>query len=132
MSEETFSIGDFEIPLDQVVTSKIPEDAEVALLIDKAERKTYTDKDTGAEKAYYNLQLRLPDFPGEVIFHAYFLSARNLSNRKATRSWKLFLDALQLPYTTAITELEKRIFIGKVRLDKKSGDYVVDEIVRAA
>ena len=134
VNEGSVFIGDFEIPLDAVVTTKIPEDQDLILLIEKSERKTYNDKETGAEKAYYNLQLRLPDFPGEVVFHPFFLSASNLRNRKPARSWKLFLDTLHLTYTTnpANNGLAQFRFKGRVRLDKKTGDYVLDDVVGPA
>ncbi len=135
MSEESnVFIGDFEIALDQVQIVKLPVRENITFRVKKSERKTYEDKETGAEKPYYSLQLELPDFPGETIFHTFFLSAKNLQNRHADRSWKLFLDVLNLPYTTqaANNGLVGVKFVGTLREDAKSGDYVIASVVGPA
>lgn len=135
MSEENANfIGDFEIPLDAVQTVKLPVREPVTFRVKKSERKTYSDKETGQEKPYYSLQLELPEHPGETIFHTFFLSAKNLQNRHADRSWKGFLDVLNLPYTTqaANNGLVGVKFIGTLREDAKSGDYVVASVVSPA
>lgn len=135
MSEENATfIGDFEIPLDAVQAVKLPVRENIAIRVKKSERKTYQDKETGAEKPYYSLQLELPDFPGETVFHTFFLSAKNLQNRHADRSWKVFLDTLNLPYTTqaANNGLVGTKFIGTLREDAKTGDYVIASVVSPA
>lgn len=139
MSEESVMIGDFEIALDAVVTSTIPTGKDLIFEIRKSERKEYDEKDadkqpTGRKLAYYNFQLSLPDYPGETVFHKYFLGARNLSNRHADRSWKVFLDTLGLPYTTtpADNAMANIRFVGQVREAKTRGEYIVSKIVSAA
>jgi hypothetical protein len=136
MSEETVNIGDFEIPLDEVKIVTLPTNKEITFEVKKSERKTYAEKDkdtkqpTGRELPYYNFQLSLPDYPGETVFHKYFLTAKNLSNRHADRSWKVFLDVLQLPYTTVPTDngMAGVRFIGTLREDKERGEYIIATI----
>ena len=139
MSEETVNIGDFEIPLDEVKTVILPTNKEITFEVKKSERKTYAEKrddgsgtkvPTGRELAYYSLQLSLPEYPGEVVFHKYFLAAKNLSNRHADRSWKVFLDVLQLPYTTVPTDngMAGVRFVGTLREDKDRGEYIIASI----
>jgi hypothetical protein len=140
MSEETIMIGDFEISLDAVQTSTLPTGVDITFEVKKSERKTYAEKDretrepTGRQIPYYNFQLNLPDFPGEVVFHKFFLGAKNLSNRHADRSWKVFLDTLKLPYTTSPADngLANIRFVGQVREDKERGEYVINKILRGA
>jgi hypothetical protein len=139
MSEETVNIGDFEIPLDEVKVVTLPVGQDITFEIKKSERKTYAEKAddgtgnrvaTGRELPYYNFQLSLPDYPGETVFHKYFLTAKNLSNRHADRSWKVFLDALQLPYTTVPTDngMAGIRFVGRLREDKERGEYIIASI----
>ena len=144
MSEENIMIGDFPVPLDSIVVSTLPVGVDVTFEIKKSERKEYDEKvdgqPTGRKLPYYSLQLGLPDFPGETVFHKYFLRAQNLSNRHADRSWKVFLDTLQLPYirsdgspqTAADNALANIRFIGQLREDKNRGEYVISKIVSAA
>ena len=138
MSEENVMIGDFEIPLDAVVTSTLPVGTDVTFDIKKSERKEYDEKvdgqPTGRKLPYYNFQLSLPDFPGETVFHKYFLGAKNLSNRHADRSWKVFLDTVKLPYTTSPADnaMAGIRFVGQLREDKLRGEYVISKITAAA
>jgi len=140
MSEETVMIGDFEIPLDAVQISTLPVGKDLTFEIKKSERKTYAEKDretkepTGRDIPYYNFQLSLPDFPGETVFHKFFLGAKNLSNRHADRSWKVFLDTLKLSYTTSPADnaMANLRFVGQLREDKDRGEYVISKIVSGA
>jgi len=139
MSEETVNIGDFEIPLDEVKVVTLPTGKEITFEIKKSERKTYAEKaddgsgnrvPTGRDLPYYNFQLSLPEYPGEVVFHKFFLGGKNLSNRHADRSWKVFLDVLQLPYTTVPTDngMAGVRFVGTLREDKERGEYIIASI----
>ena len=138
MSEENVMIGDFEVPLDAVVTSTLPIAKDLTFEIKKSERKEYAEKvdgvETGRQLPYYNFQLSLPDYPGETVFHKYFLTAKNLSNRHADRSWKVFLDTLGLGYTTtpADNAMANIRFVAQLREDKTRGEYVISKIVGAA
>lgn len=140
MSEETTMIGDFEIPLDAVQTVVLPVGVGLTFEIKKSERKTYAEKDadtkqpTGRDLPYYNFQLSLPDYPGETVFHKYFLGAKNLSNRHADRSWKVFLDTIKQPYTTSPAEnaMAGIRFVAQLREDVGRGEYVISKIISAA
>jgi hypothetical protein len=139
MSEENVMIGDFEVPLDAVITSTLPTGKDLTFEIKKSERKEYDEKDadgqpTGRKLPYYNFQLSLPDYPGETVFHKYFLGAKNLSNRHADRSWKVFLDTVKLPYTTTPAEnaMANIRFVAQVREDAKRGEYVISKVVGTA
>ena len=68
------------------------------------------------------------------MFHKFFLGAKNLSNRHADRSWKVFLDTLQLPYTTVPTDnaMAGVRFVGKLREDKERGEYIIAAITKKA
>lgn len=133
-------IGDFEVPLDAVQITTLPTNEDVIFEIKKSERKTYAEKDadtkvpTGRDIPYYSFQLSLPDFPGEVVFHQYFLGAKNLSNRHADRSWKVFLDTLGLPYTTSPADnaMAGIRFTGRLRENKERGEYLVAKITAKA
>jgi hypothetical protein len=135
-SDESTFIGDFELPLDAVVTSVLPVGKDVLIEIKKSERKTYKVKDkdtkeeTGEERAYFNFQMSLPDHPGETVFHKFFPTAKNLASRDNTRSYKLFLDKLGLPYTThpANNAMAGIRFIAVLKEDKTRGEYVLASI----
>lgn len=137
MGEENAQfIGDFELPLDAVVTSTLPVGKDLVFEIKKSERKEYAEKDadgqpTGNQKPYFNFQLSLPDYPGETVFHKYFPTAKNLASRDATRSYKLFLDALHLGYDThpADNRMAGIRFVAQLREDKTRGEYVLSKIV---
>ena len=136
--EQNVMIGDFEVPLEAVVTSTLPTGKDLTFEIKKSERKEYDEKvdgqPTGRKLPYYNFQLSLPDFPGEVVFHKYFLTAKNLSNRHADRSWKVFLDTLGLPYTSTPAEngMANIRFVAQIREDKERGEYVISKVIGAA
>ena len=138
MSEENIMIGDFPVPLDSVVVSTLPVGVDVTFEIKKSERKEYDEKvdgqPTGRKLPYYSFQLGLPDFPGETVFHKFFLGAKNLSNRHADRSWKVFLDTLSLPYTTSPVDngMANMRFVGQLREDKTRGEYVISKVVGSA
>lgn len=140
MSEENAQyVGDFELPLDAVVTSTLPVATDIVFEIKKSERKEYDVKDenkqpTGKKAAYFNFQLAAVDFPGEMVFHKFFPTAKNLASRDASRSYKLFLDKLELPYTThpADNAMAGIRFVGHVREDKVRGEYIISQIVGKA
>jgi hypothetical protein len=126
-------IGDFEIPLADVQTVELPVNEDVLLEVRKVERKTYSDKNDGSEKAFYSLQLALVDFPGETVFHTFFPTAQNLRSRHANRSIAVFLDTLGLPRSTeSIEGLTGMRFIGRLREDQKREEFVLAKVIGAA
>lgn len=145
MSEESVFIGDFEIPLEDVKVVQLPVGKEVLFEVKKSERKTYKEKvkqegseekiETGRELAYYNFQLSLPDFPGETIFHKFFLRSGQLRNRHPSRGWVAFLTLLELPLLTTSPVDNGMVgirFYGTLREDKERGEYVIANITKKA
>lgn len=137
MSDSVY-IGDFEIDPETIQVSKLPVREEIVFEVKKSDRKSYNVKDedgheTGKTASYNALQLSLPDFPGNVLFHSYFTNSRALSDRRASRSWKLFLDKVGLPYsaTAADNKLAGLRFIGTL-VPKGDEDYQLDKVIGPA
>lgn len=111
-------IGEFEVDPSTIVEEPLlDKTTEHAFLVEKAERRV--GKESG--NPYINLQLKVVNTPGTVLFHVYGLSAKALSNKSSGISFKKFLDKLGLPYTTTVADLTGLRFTAKVR-HQGSGD----------
>jgi len=134
-SEETVFIGDFEIPLSEVQATELPVNKDALFEIKKIERKTYTDKDTNKDRAFYSVQLGLVDYPGEVIFHTFWPDAQSLRSRHAHKSIPVFLDTLGLERSlevfAGLANANTR-FVGQLYEDKKRDEYKLSKVVGAA
>jgi hypothetical protein len=99
---ETIQIGEFSIDPESIVdTPLVPAKQELVLEVREAQRKTAPKSGND----YIALQLDAVDFPGNVIFQSYFLTAKALGQRSSVISWKKFLDKTQLPFTTRVADL---------------------------
>lgn len=110
MSE--IQIGEFSIDPESIVdTPLVPAKTEIVLEVKDAQRKTAPKSGND----YIALQLEAVDFPGNVIFQSYFLTAKALSQRSSAISWKKFLDKTKLPFTTKVTDLNNFRFRGVLK-----------------
>ena len=102
-------IGEFTIDPDTIQETPLaPAKQELVFEVKEASRKTAPKSGND----YIALQLDTVDFPGNIIFQSYFLTAKALGQRSSVISWKKFLDKTGLPFSTRVGDLNGFRFKG--------------------